>query len=113
MAQITITINAREYAIACEDGQERRILQLARLLDDKAKMLTSATGPVNENMMLVMVALLLADDLSEAGKKNSAESSKTETVDKSRIAVLDKDLAAKIKTLTEELKAVASKINLL
>lgn len=35
MAQVTITINAREYAVACEDGQETRILQLARLLDEK------------------------------------------------------------------------------
>ena len=37
MAQVTITINSREYAVACEDGQEVRILQLARLLDEKAK----------------------------------------------------------------------------
>lgn len=37
MAQVTITINSREYAVACEDGQEVRILQLARMLDEKAK----------------------------------------------------------------------------
>ena len=42
MAQVTITINSREYAVACEDGQEVRILQLARMLDEKAKMLTQA-----------------------------------------------------------------------
>lgn len=42
MAQVTITINSREYAVACEDGQEVRILQLARLLDEKAKRLPPA-----------------------------------------------------------------------
>lgn len=42
MAQVTITINSREYAVACEDGQEVRILQLARMLDEKAKMLTQS-----------------------------------------------------------------------
>ena len=36
MAQVTITINSREYAVACEDGQEVRIYQLARILDEKA-----------------------------------------------------------------------------
>ena len=36
MAQITITINSREYAIACEDGQELHIMQLSRMLDEKA-----------------------------------------------------------------------------
>lgn len=56
MAQVTITINSREYAVACEDGQEVRILQLARMLDEKAKMLTQASGQVNENMLLAMVA---------------------------------------------------------
>ena len=40
MAQVTITINSREYAIACEDGQELRIIQLAKILDEKAKALT-------------------------------------------------------------------------
>ena len=34
MAQVTISINSREYAIACEDGQELRILQLSRILDE-------------------------------------------------------------------------------
>ena len=38
MAQITITINSREYAIACEDGQELHIMQLSRMLDEKAKL---------------------------------------------------------------------------
>ena len=37
MAQVTITINSREYAVACEDGQEVHIIQLSRMLDEKAK----------------------------------------------------------------------------
>ena len=68
MAQVTITINAREYAVACEDGQELRIMQLARILDDKAKMLTQGGQQVNENMLLAMVGLLVADELSELKK---------------------------------------------
>ena len=75
MAQVTITINAREYAVACEDGQELRIMQLARILDDKAKMLTQGGQQVNENMLLAMVGLLVADELSEL-KKNNPEAAK-------------------------------------
>ena len=44
MAQVTITINAREYAIACEDGQEFRIMQLARILDEKARLFVVREG---------------------------------------------------------------------
>ena len=68
MAQVTITINSREYAIACGDGQEAHILKLARLLDDKAKLLTKSVGQINENMLLAMTALLLADELEDAKK---------------------------------------------
>ena len=51
MSQVTITINSREYAVACEDGQEMHILDLAKVLDDKAKLLTQASGQINENML--------------------------------------------------------------
>lgn len=71
MAQVTITINSREYAVACEDGQEVRILQLARMLDEKAKMLTQASGQVNENMLLAMVGLLLADRADRTAQRKS------------------------------------------
>ena len=69
MAQVTISINSREYAIACEDGQELRILQLSRILDEKAKLLTDGSTQISESMLLAMIGLLLADELSEL-KKN-------------------------------------------
>ena len=69
MAMVTISINSREYAIACEDGQELRIMQLSRILDEKAKLLTDGSTQISENMLLAMISLLLADELSEL-KKN-------------------------------------------
>ena len=68
MAQVTITINSREYGIACGDGQEAHIIKLSRLLDEKAKLLTSGNGQINENMLLAMVGLLLADEIEDAKK---------------------------------------------
>ena len=68
MAQVTITINSREYAIACDAGDEVRIIQLSRILDEKAKMLTAGGGHINENMLLAMIGLLLADEISELRK---------------------------------------------
>ena len=110
MAQVTITINSREYAVACEDGQEVRILQLARMLDEKAKMLTQASGQVNENMLLAMVGLLLADELTELKKGVPQAVAGGEAVDNSRLPGLDKELAEKLQNLTEEINSVAKKI---
>ena len=72
MAQITITINSREYAVACDNGQEAYTMSLARMLDEKAKMLTAGGAHINENMLLAMVGLLMADELAETKKKLAA-----------------------------------------
>lgn len=112
MAQVTITINSREYSVACEDGQELRIIQLANMLDEKAKMITSGAGQVQENMLLAMVGLLIADELSEL-KKNNEKGSTGDDVDNSRIQEIDRVVSNQIKGLNEQLKSVANSINLL
>lgn len=110
MAQVTITINSREYAVACEDGQEVRIMQLSRLLDEKARMITGGSLQVNENMLLAMVGLLLADELTELKKGVPQAVAGGEAVDNSRLSGLDKELAEKLQNLTEEINSVAKKI---
>ncbi len=110
MAQITITINSREYAVACEDGQEMHILELAQVLDSKAKMLTQATGQINENMLLAMVGLLLADELTELKKGNPLVIPNPDAVDKSEIDKEDDLLANQLFLVGERIKSIAKKI---
>ena len=69
MAQVVITINYREYPISCEDGGELQIMKLGRMLDDKARALTQSLGQINENQLLAMVGLLIADELNETKKE--------------------------------------------
>ena len=95
MAQVTVTINSREYAVACEDGQEVRILQLSRLLDEKARMITGGSLQVNENMLLAMVGLILADELTELKKGRQVSESAPSAVDVSAtLAETDTHIAA-------------------
>lgn len=89
MGRVTITIDKREYAIACDDGQEAHIVKLSRILDEKAKMLSSSIGLVNENMMLAMVGLLLADELEDI-------KSQTASVPASALSTADSDIAKQI-----------------
>ena len=65
MAQITVTINDREYEIACDDGQEAHLIHLAEFVDQRVHELIAAVGQVGDARLLVMANLLVADELSE------------------------------------------------
>ena len=118
MSQVTITINSREYAVACEDGQEASIIKLSRLLDEKAKLLTQGNQQVNENMLLAMVGLLMADELTELKKSLANGTTPAVTTilqgyNDEDIKILDESVSAQIKGLTEQIISLANQIKLL
>lgn len=108
MAQVVITINYREYAISCENGQEIHIMKLGRMLDEKAKSLTKALGHINENQLLAMTGLLIADELTEL-KKQASSPAAAPTAGQD-LAALDTELAQNINSLNEAIKSVALKL---
>ena len=65
MGQVTVTINGRDYDIACDDGQESHLTKLSEFVDNRLKELVAAVGQVGDSRLLVMASLLLADELSE------------------------------------------------
>ena len=65
MAQVEVSINGRNYPIACDDGQEPHLIQLGEYVDRRVKELVTAVGQVGDSRLLVMVSLLIADELAE------------------------------------------------
>ena len=65
MAQVTIHINGKPYAIGCEDGQERHLAELAALFDHQVRQVSQDVGQLGETRLFLMGALLLADELAE------------------------------------------------
>ena len=66
MAEIDVSINGRSYRIACDDGQESHIAELAGYVDRKVGELVASVGQVGDARLLVMASLLLADELADA-----------------------------------------------
>lgn len=66
MAQISIKINGRSYDVACDDGQEDHVHRMGRYVDNKVAELAAQIGQVGDTRLLVMAALLITDELSEA-----------------------------------------------
>jgi len=115
MAQVTITINSREYAIACDAGDEVRIVQLSRILDEKAKMLTAGGGHINENMLLAMVGLLLADEISELRKHQQTDVKEAPQPPQVIEKIIEKpmDLSPIDVEISEKLEKYEERLNLL
>jgi len=69
MPQVTVTINSRNFRMACEEGQEDHLRQLAKDLDDRIVALRGQFGEIGDARLTVMAALMIADELSETGRK--------------------------------------------
>lgn len=65
MAEVKLAINGRLYAIACDDGQEKRVSMLGRYIDARLKEIARAGGASNESHLLALTALVLADEIHD------------------------------------------------
>jgi cell division protein ZapA len=65
MAQVTISLNGRDYTVGCGPGEEARIKELARGIDARIRELIGQIGQVGEARLLVMALLTMADEMSE------------------------------------------------
>ena len=70
MSQVTLDIGGRHYTVSCGEGEEAHVLKLGRMIDEKV---TSVTGgkPTPEAQALLFAALVLADELHDAGSGGS------------------------------------------
>lgn len=66
MADVNITINGRIYEIGCDQGQEGRVVDLASYVDQKLQSIARSGAAYNDAHLLVLTALVLADEVFEA-----------------------------------------------
>ena len=100
MSVVILNIADYSYKIACQDGQENHIRELASFLDSKAKkLLMSVGGYIPESQLLAMVSVLVAQELFNA-KHQQTSCSEADTAIEN---VLD-ELTQRVNLLTEKLK---------
>ena len=89
MSNITIEINKREFLIACEDGKEDEVRELAKIFADRVSSLSERLSDLDHERLF-----LLAGILAEEDNKNLL-----------KFSGLDKAMA-KIKKISEKLDSV-------
>ena len=69
MPQVSVTINGRQFRMACENGEEARLTNLAADLDARIATLRARFGEIGDTRLTVMAALAVADELSGVKEK--------------------------------------------
>ena len=82
MPLVNVMINGRAYTIACDDGEETHLKELAARVDLKAREVLGSVGQVGETRMLLMAALLLADEHHDLVAKVAAGGASSEDMQK-------------------------------
>ena len=62
MPLVNVMVNAKAYTIACDEGEEEHLRQLAAIVDGKVRELLGSVGNVGDLRLLLMAALLIADE---------------------------------------------------
>jgi cell division protein ZapA len=117
MSEVSVTINGRQFRMACEDGQEPHLEALARELDGRITGLRTKFGEIGDTRLTVMAALTVADELTEAALRINRLEQDLAVLQQARAAATDRDkaaqasIAAALSSAAERIEDITRKLN--
>ena len=109
MSHINVTINGRQYRMACEEGQEVRLLRLAENLESRVESLRGKFGEIGDARLTVMAALTVCDELVDAGNRIRTLEQELISLRDVRVAASDRVKATQV-AVANALNAAAERI---
>jgi cell division protein ZapA len=109
MSQVSVTINGRQFRMACEDGQEGHLMNLARELDNRISNLRTKFGEIGDTRLTVMAAITVADELSEAGQRIKRLEEELAALQNAQVALSDRNKATQA-AITAALAKAAERV---
>lgn len=109
MAEVSVTIHGKVYGIACDDGQERRVQELGKYVDMRLREIAGSGAATNESHLLVLTALVLADEIFDIKMTPQPVQSNTELLDEEderMIVDAINHLAARIDSVADRLTKI-------
>ncbi len=120
MAQVTVMIDGKAYRMACDEGQEEHLTELAAGFDRYVSHLKESFGEIGDQRLTVMAGIMVMDELSELRRRVKGIESEVESLRKTRDDALLKadkndsaltgslsEIVGRIEVLTEKLNAKA------
>ena len=98
MSNVSIEIAGRKFTVACAAGEEAHIEELGRMIDGKVAEMPGLANQ-GEARCLLYAALLLADELHEAGSRGGAPA-----------AAPSSEIAEGLEAMAERLEGLAQRL---
>ena len=117
MPQVSVTINGRQFRMACEDGQEPRLLRLAEDLDARIANLRTRFGEIGDTRLTVMAALTVADELADVKERLQRLEPELATLQDASVVSADRSQAtqaavvAALNAAAERIESITRQLN--
>jgi len=115
MPLVNVMVNGRTYTIACDEGEQEHLKELAGHVDAKVRELTGTVGQVGDQKLMLMAAVLITDELLEARARLEGQAKKVGELSEAHAELTGKsedraartleDAAARIENIIEKLRA--------
>jgi cell division protein ZapA len=108
MAQLTLQINGKPYSCGCEDGQELHLQSLGALVDAKVSEVAASGGGLGDTRLMLMGALILADEVTSVQARLAAAEADLERV-RNELKRADNRAVAALEAAAQKIETMASK----
>lgn len=116
MSQVTVTIDGKQYRMACDEGQEEHLIELAGRFDRYVLHLKDSFGEIGDQRLTVMAGIMVLDELSELQRRVRGLESEIATLRKTRDDALtkanknDEVLTGALAGLAERMETLAARL---
>lgn len=117
MAQVMVTIDGKAYRMACEEGQEGHLTELAEGFDRYVGHLKTQFGEIGDLRLTVMAGIMVMDELSEVTRRLKAIENEVATLRDGRDSVMaevskgEETIAVALGELTAQIQGMAAKLS--
>lgn len=117
MPQVTVSIDGKTYRMACDDGQEQHLVELAASFDRYVTHLRSSFGEIGDQRLTVMAGIMVMDELFELQRRIKGMETEIATLRKTRDDALSKAdkndaaLTGALASLAERMENLALRLN--
>lgn len=116
MSQVSVTIDGKIYRMACDEGQEEHLIDLAGRFDRYVGHLKGSFGEIGDQRLTVMAGIMVIDELAELQKRFAQLEGEVGTLTEARDEAVSSSnrgeaaLGAALSSLADRIERVAAQM---